>query len=322
MENNTNGTEHFLSQNLILSFSCTYPLNNKRVAPNYISEGEEDNLIVLKETKKENVKATIRKWHGASYTALTDHVKETRDCIRKVAIDLPFSNGGQYLVPLAKFSRLMSTLDLKKEGWLRLIQLFKEEYPILKENGIRESGGILSGKDYPLLRNWETYFSWSVGVRNVESSFSAPTNLKEFNEDLYNKIVGEEGEKLKVRLEETVNSIEGTLFTQMEEVVEELTEKITKHTPGQGTAFRVNSLSKFKELFSYLSTGGNLSGNKNIEELCTKALGILGEKPLTTIAREMRSGEEFRESMGEKFKELKEHITTVLSQNSQRHMRA
>lgn len=221
-----------------------------------------------------------------------------------------FFEGGKWLLPVKLISEVDQELtDIMQTERQRLIDIFIESYPRLKEEAKERLGHLYNPNDYPPESQLRDAFTFEINYL----SFGVPGMLAEFSQEIFKR----EEEKLVKKVQEMGEECQQALRLGFADLVDHMVERLQPGEDGKKKSFKVSMV---ENLSNFLASfrDRDLTGDEGLSQLVNQAQEILEGKDPQEIAKELRTDDEMRERMQHRFENLKDRLETMIGNKASR----
>lgn len=269
-----------------LNFSCWSAKKHDRKASKDVTDNNGANSSDAAKVQK-NLMAGM-----GNLKKVTDFIATTRN--EFYGMTLPWSDGGQRMLPMAGFFDMKQWLDDKETEFNSLVQQFLIDYPLIIGAQAFQLGALFDRSEYPTVDDVKHKFKFSVGFLPLPTSgdfrVDAPAEaLKEMRGD-YEKAMGER-----------VRGINKHLWDLLHDCLTKMSERLGTDAEGKKKVFRDTLVDNAVDLCDTLKTL-NVTNDSKLEDKRR-----LLEKALTGVDPNL-----LRESDGARI-EVKKQVDSVLS---------
>lgn len=214
-------------------------------------------------------------------------------------VSMAYTEPGMRLIRRDKMESIHEHLTDKKREMRIAVDELRTYYNALKEEAQARLQDLYNPDDYREDMLGRIGFNWSY------PAITPPPYLQLLRQDIYDREVA----NAKARLKETVLIMEETFVTELKEMVSHLAERLTGvDEEGRQKTFKDSSVEKLGEFFERFKML-NVSSNKELEDLVTKAKSVLGN----VEAKELRKNVLLRTEIAGELQQVSELLDAQIS---------
>jgi hypothetical protein len=210
--------------------------------------------------------AAARLYSGDTFKAIKSHELETRDCLLRLAIQIPSAFRGVYVLPAALTDRVFDLLRTKEQERAELIEAFltngyqqeREAARIALRDSFRET-------DFPPADVLRSMFRMSWRIFNLEVPSELPEDIRK-----------QEQQKFKENLNSVFAECRAALRETLADLVGHLADKLSPEADGSKKRLFNSTIENLREFLDTINSR-DITSDASIRQLSDKARQIIGE---------------------------------------------
>lgn len=207
----------------------------------------------------------------------------------------PMLASGLYLIPIAFTNEVDAAIFRFIKEQTTLIDKFAEKYAALQEDAKKRRWPFYEEADYPAFSIIRAKYRVEAGYR----SFNVPAALERINREIYER----ESEKAKLEWANSAQEMRDAARIAFQQYVGHLSGQLGRdEKTGKRKMLYGSSITNLKEFLGVFLSGGNLTGDKELEDYALQARQLLeGVDP-----NEVKKNASMRDTLDSGFAKLKE----------------
>jgi hypothetical protein len=179
-------------------------------------------------------------------------------------ITLPYPEPGIRLIRQADLDTCSVQLTTLKADLAESVEQLEEHYAELKRQARERLGSLFNSGDYPATLTGLFDVTWDY------PSVEPPEYLRQLSPQLYQQ----EAQRVAARFDEAVRLAEAAFMTELQQLVEHLSERLKGTVDGKPKVFRDSAVENLQEFFARFQHL-NIRSNAELDELVSRAQRVL-----------------------------------------------